>query len=423
MKNEIELKKMNDKTSPEKKYTNSTKILNSQTQTKQNEEEENIILEEGELLIDEFDEKCEQHFRIKKVIPLEKSCCKFTLFVILNICTVGIINLFIMWFPKLELGLKYSRCPLLQATKIGVEGTDGHFYVVDIKHMNLPNIENSPLKQFCSFTLGNSNIVTYFTFKLFNYVFYSDSNSFKCFQFSIKNTQENIIEHLTEGLNPIQIEHQKMLFGICDLIVLIPSVLNLLITEFSDPFYLFQLFAVILWYCSAYEAYASVIIVATVVSLATAVYESRVNLLQIQTMARYACKVQVIRKDGEGNKIEETKMSTELVPGDLFEIPEDGYALPCDCILVNGTVIVNESMLTGESTPITKNHMQSIKTVIDLDIESKHTLFAGTKIVQKRAHGNQRVMGIVYKIGFDTVKGNLIRSILYPKEINSNLNQ
>ena len=43
--------------------------------------------------------------------------------------------------------------------------------------------------------------------------------------------------------------------------------------------------------------------------------------------------------------------STELVPGDLYEIPDDGLAMPCDTILVNGTVIINESMLTGESTP------------------------------------------------------------------------
>lgn len=41
-------------------------------------------------------------------------------------------------------------------------------------------------------------------------------------------------------------------------------------------------------------------------------------------------------------------MSTELVPGDVISIPANGMVMPCDAILVHGTCVVNESMLTGE---------------------------------------------------------------------------
>ena len=34
--------------------------------------------------------------------------------------------------------------------------------------------------------------------------------------------------------------------------------------------------------------------------------------------------------------------STELVPGDMYEIPEDGLAMPSDTILISGSVIINE---------------------------------------------------------------------------------
>jgi len=42
-------------------------------------------------------------------------------------------------------------------------------------------------------------------------------------------------------------------------------------------------------------------------------------------------------------------------------------------------------------------------------------LYAGTKIVQKRVIGNNKVVAVVVATGFNTEKGNLIRSILFPK--------
>lgn len=43
----------------------------------------------------------------------------------------------------------------------------------------------------------------------------------------------------------------------------------------------------------------------------------------------------------------EEAMSTELVPGDVINIPTNGMIMPCDAVLIHGTCIVNESMLTG----------------------------------------------------------------------------
>lgn len=48
--------------------------------------------------------------------------------------------------------------------------------------------------------------------------------------------------------------------------------------------------------------------------------------------------------------------SSELVPGDVIEIPEQTF-IPCDLALLSGSCIVNESMLTGESIPVIKNQM------------------------------------------------------------------
>jgi cation-transporting ATPase 13A2 len=43
-----------------------------------------------------------------------------------------------------------------------------------------------------------------------------------------------------------------------------------------------------------------------------------------------------------------------MVPGDVVVVPEN-CMMPCDLVLLTGSAIVNESMLTGESVPVIKN--------------------------------------------------------------------
>lgn len=49
----------------------------------------------------------------------------------------------------------------------------------------------------------------------------------------------------------------------------------------------------------------------------------------------------------------ESITSTQLVPGDVVAVCHK-MTLPCDILLLRESVIVNESMLTGESTPVMK---------------------------------------------------------------------
>ena len=66
-------------------------------------------------------------------------------------------------------------------------------------------------------------------------------------------------------------------------------------------------------------------------------------------MALYTCQIQ--RVEGEQKFV--TIDSELLVPGDVVLVP-DAKNLPCDMILLTGSVIVNEAMLTGESIPVMK---------------------------------------------------------------------
>ena len=112
-----------------------------------------------------------------------------------------------------------------------------------------------------------------------------------------------------------------------------------------------------LWYVDGYRAYASCILIISVLSAGTSLVETRKNLKNIRLMALYSCPVKVMRKGEEDDLT--AMQSTELVPGDVIEIPEN-LAMPCDLVLLTGSCIVNESMLTGESIPVIKNSLPYI---------------------------------------------------------------
>ena len=112
-------------------------------------------------------------------------------------------------------------------------------------------------------------------------------------------------------------------------------------------------------------------------------------------------------------------MSSELVPGDILEVSSHGGGgMFCDAVLLEGQAILNESMLTGESVPITKTAAPREDGVLyDPSAHEKHTLKCGTQVIQTRKYKNQKVKAVVIRTGYLTSKGDLVRSILYPPPV------
>jgi len=85
---------------------------------------------------------CEEHNKIAFLIPLVRTKGKLAIFIILNIFTVGIINLFVAWFPKLVLYIYYSITDLETATHLGIfSKEDKDFEVVKKNVIDLPPID------------------------------------------------------------------------------------------------------------------------------------------------------------------------------------------------------------------------------------------------------------------------------------------
>ncbi len=256
---------------------------------------------------------------------------------------------------------------------------DDKIYYENLELLTLPKITGSHLKENYKNMLKIRNILI-FKYKLFNYFFDPMTLDFNAFNFKLNCTYQEIHNNFLSGLNSKESEYQTKLYGECDLNFEVDTALQLLYKEFADPFYLFQVdlyylfikvFSIILWMSNSYEKYATVILLTTILSLAIAVVETRNNLLSIQKMAKYSCEVSKItfvekneekggnadsesltkeksdisEKTGKGktNKLGAKSdrefvnvSSTTLVPGDVFEIPEQDLTMPCEAILVSG---------------------------------------------------------------------------------------
>jgi len=134
---------------------------------------------------------------------------------------------------------------------------------------------------------------------------------------------------------------------------------------------------------------------------------------KLRKMSYYEIPVTIYRKIGD-EIVKKTVNSSEIVPGDLIEIPEN-TSMPCDAILLNGSCIMNEAMLTGESIPVIKNSLPYNDVYYNPKEDKQYTLYAGTKCIQARYFNGNAVLGLVTLTGFSTVKGELIRTMLFPK--------
>ena len=231
------------------------------------------------------------------------------------------------------------------------------------------------------------------------------------------------VKSIRSGLDSDERHRREQVYGKNLIDIQQKSITQLLFDEAFHPFYVFQIASLILWSLDEYYYYAACIFLISLVSITTTLLETRATMKRLREISRFECDSRVLR-----NGFWRTVPSSELVPGDVYEVSDPALPqFPCDSMLLAGDCIVNESMLTGESVPVSKIPAtdESIS-LLDLSATSihpdvaKHFLFSGTKIIRARrpqdGEGDEAVaLAIVVRTGFNTTKGALVRSMLFPK--------
>nr|AAH48410.1 ATPase type 13A4 [Mus musculus] len=226
------------------------------------------------------------------------------------------------------------------------------------------------------------------------------------------------------GLTSEEQEIRRLICGPNAIDVEITPIWKLLIKEVLNPFYIFQLFSVCLWFSEDYKEYALAIILMSVISIALTVYDLRQQSVKLHHLveSHNSITVSVYERKAGAQDLE----SRLLVPGDLLILTGSRVQMPCDAILIDGSCVVDEGMLTGESIPVTKTPLSQTASSVPWKMQSeadprRHVLFCGTEVIQAKAAGSGAVRAVVLQTGFNTAKGDLVRSILYPKPMNFKL--
>uniref|UniRef100_A0A2P2M6F0 Cation-transporting ATPase n=1 Tax=Rhizophora mucronata TaxID=61149 RepID=A0A2P2M6F0_RHIMU len=205
-----------------------------------------------------------------------------------------------------------------------------------------------------------------------------------------------------------------------------PTFQKLMKEHCMEPFFVFQVFCVGLWCLDEYWYY-SLFTLFMLFMFESTMAKSRLKTLSELRRVRVDSQTLTVHRCGKWVKLS----GTDLVPGDVVSIGRssgqngEDKSVPADMLILAGNAIVNEAILTGESTPQWKASIVGRGTEEKLSIkrDKNHVLFGGTKILQHTPDKTFPLrtpdggcVAVVLRTGFETSQGKLMRTILFSTE-------
>ena len=200
--------------------------------------------------------------------------------------------------------------------------------------------------------------------------------------------------------------------SVCPMDIPIPEFWDLLKEHVIEPFFVFQLFCVLLWLLDEYWNYALMTLIMLLL-LECQVVNRRLSDLRELSLVKPEIVSMFVYRDSKWISIK----SNLVFPGDIVGLSTCS-TVPCDIALLrNSTGLVNEENLTGESVPVLKHALVEDSRLLDIDSTDRNfILFAGSTIIAvkegQKVAATKCLIGFVLRTGFETAQGELVVSIL-----------
>ncbi|KAJ2712952.1 hypothetical protein H4R19_002488, partial [Coemansia spiralis] len=361
---------------------------------------------------------------------------------LLGVLTLGVVPLLGRWVPRWRIRWTMRPAPLGDADFAVVVDEFGAVSVSRIERRSyggtLESVFGSLTRKgpLCRYNDDVVRSLATFTYRHYRFVFHPYLERFLPNTCWMDSAWTRAPVSMRAGLAYDTRSLRRAIFGANSMDIAEKPTARLLVDEVLNPFYMFQVGSIILWCFDNYYYYATCILLISAAGITETLLETRRNTRKLKEMAHFTCPVRILR-DGAWTD----GRAEDLVPGDVFEVVPSMHTLPCDAVLLEGDCIVNESMLTGESIPVAKapvppvvfGKMRLASSTFGSDI-AKHVLFSGTRLVRVKkttpGFGGARWLDLeqrtglglplratamVLRTGFNTTKGALVRSILYPR--------
>lgn len=320
----------------------------------------------------------------------------------LGVGTAGLWWLLGMWWGQARVWVKYEPADLNSAELLVLQERHGDYEEVPIQLRALPGSGLSPL-------LGSqTRLYKFITFR--HQLYYLHQGSFQLLSFYQGLPYSAVYSKLGNGLaSKSHYTSRSTCYGPNEITIPEVSLCVLLLHELSRPFVVFQLACILMWTLDSYSLYAAVILAMVLTSIISTAVDRRHFIGKLKALAVSEAYASVYRyQDSEASEIP----AVDLVPGDLIALKSSAQ-VPCDCILLRGSCIINESLLTGQAVPVLKTPLpEKDSELYEPDKDRKYTLFGGTTVLSVRGD----VRAVVVGTGFGTVKGQVIKAMLHTSE-------
>ncbi|XP_053246859.1 probable cation-transporting ATPase 13A5 isoform X2 [Podarcis raffonei] len=354
------------------------------------------------------------------------------------VLSCGVLLLLFYWKPEWDVWANCVPCDLEEADVVLLRTTDEFqkYTRKKVIHLDLQSVLDSEKLDHLLFGADQDSVISraimkpgmtvrYIHVQKIRYVWdFTEKQFLRVGSLEDSNTCYEIHHKFGDGLTRKEKALRKLVCGPNAIEIEVRPIWKLLFKEILNPFYIFQTFTLTLWLVQGYIEYSIAIIILSVISIALTVYDLRQQSIKLHNLVKEHNKVEVLAwTKNEGScKVE----SCQLVPGDVLLLESQKFSLPCDAILIEGSCVVNEGMLTGESVPVMKTPLPQTDNTKPWKVHSvedyrRHVLFCGTEVIQTKRAGKGPVRAVVLQTGFNTAKGDLVRSILYPKPLNFRL--